>query len=124
MSYGCCPDGQTPAAGYNDEGCPESYGCGRTAYGCCPDGVTSANGFNNEGCEEPVKTCHDSPHGCCPDGISEAAGIISFLYSLQFLIFCTMECFTKFAELACIPGCFGSWSIIRFLYHMCCIRSD
>ena len=48
--YGCCADGQTPAAGPDAEGCPLRITCDMTAFGCCPDGETMANGFSKEGC--------------------------------------------------------------------------
>ena len=51
--YGCCPDGETYAQGYNFEGCPSDSGdCLTSAYGCCQDGYTPAFGPNGEGCDD------------------------------------------------------------------------
>ena len=74
--YGCCTDGQTPAAGPNSEGCPIVFGCDVTAFGCCDDGVTPANGFDREGCQEKEQptSCDQTPYGCCFDGSKPAKG--------------------------------------------------
>jgi len=54
--YGCCADGQTPAAGPDAEGCFFRITCDMTAFGCCPDGETIANGFSKEGCPPTTTT--------------------------------------------------------------------
>ena len=74
-TYGCCPDGQTPADGPQGEGCPVHYTCDQTAFGCCPDGVNPANGFNGEGCEHFMAPhCSNTIFGCCSDGKTPAQG--------------------------------------------------
>ena len=80
--FGCCTDGQTPAAGPDGEGCPIVFGCEATAFGCCSDGVTPANGFNGEGCKEKDKSkpCEETPFGCCYDGIRPAKGVETFTF--------------------------------------------
>ncbi|KAL1512853.1 hypothetical protein ABEB36_002368 [Hypothenemus hampei] len=63
-TFGCCPDKETPAHGYQGEGC-----CLNSAFGCCPDDITPARGPNSEGCD-----CQYSPYGCCPDKVTAASG--------------------------------------------------
>ncbi|KAM6915029.1 papilin b, proteoglycan-like sulfated glycoprotein [Xenentodon cancila] len=50
-SYGCCPDGRTPATGPRYQGCSRDD-CVRTRYGCCLDGVTPARGYGRAGCPD------------------------------------------------------------------------
>ena len=70
--YGCCKsDGQTPANGPNQEGCPEEFSCLLTAFGCCPDNKTPALGINYKGC---LPACESSQYGCCLDGETMALG--------------------------------------------------
>ncbi|KAJ8356231.1 hypothetical protein SKAU_G00190250 [Synaphobranchus kaupii] len=79
--YGCCSDGQTPAAGHHGEGCAQEP-CARSRFGCCADGVTLASGPGRAGCLEdrgPTRTesrepCHNSAYGCCYDQVTPAAG--------------------------------------------------
>ncbi|XP_076834066.1 papilin isoform X2 [Brachyhypopomus gauderio] len=81
-TYGCCPDGRTPAGGFRGQGCPTSPSCIRTRYGCCQDGVSQALGPNKEGCPEYIPPtpapadgdCHMSTYGCCYDGRTAAVG--------------------------------------------------
>ncbi|XP_045490551.1 papilin [Pieris rapae] len=88
-SYGCCPDGETPAHGPQNKGCclqtafgccPDNYkpaegphfegcGCKFAHFGCCPDKVTIARGGNNEGCG-----CQYTQYDCCPDRHTPARG--------------------------------------------------
>ncbi|KAJ8274951.1 hypothetical protein COCON_G00095760 [Conger conger] len=79
--YGCCSDGQTPAIGFQGEGCAQEP-CARSSFGCCADGVTTASGPNRAGCLEdhsPTRTetqgpCHTSAYGCCSDNVTPATG--------------------------------------------------
>ncbi|NXS99208.1 PPN protein, partial [Jacana jacana] len=99
-SYGCCPDGHTPASGPLGRGC--LFGtCHRSRYGCCPDGVSPAQGPNNMGCpqyyrdvqvsrnqptaaaptasqalsqQHPSGECRGSMYGCCFDNVASASG--------------------------------------------------
>ncbi|XP_028295704.1 papilin b, proteoglycan-like sulfated glycoprotein [Gouania willdenowi] len=62
-TYGCCPDGNTPAAGHRREGCPRED-CVNSRFGCCLDELTAAKGFGRAGCPEyqtPVQ--HPSTRG-------------------------------------------------------------
>ena len=81
--FGCCPDGQTPAAGPENDGCPIVFGCESSAYGCCEDGVTFANGLNGEGCQEHPPRCARMPFGCCLDGEKAAKGNATKLQVVQ-----------------------------------------
>eukprot|EP00094_Tigriopus_californicus_P009415 TCALIF_09078-PA protein Name:"Similar to Ppn Papilin (Drosophila melanogaster)" AED:0.22 eAED:0.22 QI:0/0/0/0.5/1/0.75/4/0/1231 len=64
LTFGCCPDLNTPAHGPNQEGC-----CLSAEFGCCPDNIIPSLGKEKEGC-----TCIESPFGCCPDGERSALG--------------------------------------------------
>ncbi|CAG9813449.1 unnamed protein product, partial [Phaedon cochleariae] len=63
-TFGCCQDARTPAHGPSGEGC-----CLATPFGCCPDDIIAARGPNMEGCD-----CQYSPYGCCPDNTTAARG--------------------------------------------------
>ncbi|XP_063803739.1 papilin isoform X2 [Pseudophryne corroboree] len=63
---------------------PNPNGCRQSRFSCCPDGVTPAQGYNNEGCPNernpiadqsmPSDECRTSQYGCCFDNINRAAG--------------------------------------------------
>ncbi|KAM9294417.1 papilin [Gastrophryne carolinensis] len=82
--FGCCPDGQTPAQGSNNEGCPgdrntradsqmPSDECRTSKYGCCFDNVNKASGPVGEGCHSkpsypyPTQCLLSSALGPCTD---------------------------------------------------------
>jgi hypothetical protein len=55
-TYGCCPDGKTPASGPGMVGCVQQdaipHGsCFESEFGCCPNGITPSRGPAMEGCE-------------------------------------------------------------------------
>ncbi|XP_019374659.1 PREDICTED: papilin isoform X10 [Gavialis gangeticus] len=99
-SYGCCPDGRTPASGPFGQGCSMSV-CHQSRYGCCPDGISTAQGPSNMGCSEYYRDayassdglttaspaasqalsqqhqsdqCRGSMYGCCYDNVASASG--------------------------------------------------
>ncbi|KAK7071508.1 hypothetical protein SK128_019084, partial [Halocaridina rubra] len=74
-THGCCPDGATPAKGPKYKGCLDISVCENSLFGCCEDDFTEATGPNGEGCEDLLPfNCEKSQYGCCPDGISPASG--------------------------------------------------
>uniref|UniRef100_A0A7M4FNH9 Papilin n=1 Tax=Crocodylus porosus TaxID=8502 RepID=A0A7M4FNH9_CROPO len=95
-SYGCCPDGRTPASGPLGQGCFTSV-CHQSRYGCCPDGISTAQGPSNMGCSQYYRDayasrdglttaspalsqqhqsdqCRGSTYGCCYDNVASASG--------------------------------------------------
>ena len=79
--FGCCADGQTPAAGPNFLGCPGTTpapivpgDCLFTTFGCCADGKTVATGPHFAGCSKLIGGCGGTRYGCCPDGSTAAGG--------------------------------------------------
>ena len=90
-TYGCCPDGQTPAGGRNNKDCPKQYGCQNTLYGCCPDGVSPAAGYEQQGCDKIVRQpCAHTEHGCCKDGLTPARGKLDDVSQAIYCMFCTV----------------------------------
>ena len=71
--YGCCPDGQRPAAGHNFENCGRETpaACANSQFGCCKDGVTPAHGPEYGECHSSSHHRHHHNHAKTPNLCSE-----------------------------------------------------
>ncbi|XP_015225011.1 PREDICTED: papilin-like [Cyprinodon variegatus] len=94
-SYGCCPDGHTPATGPRNHGCTLED-CINSRFGCCLDGVTPARGFGMAGCPEyqtPGVYESNSVHSSSPiAGVPRPRETLTYVYIAGAYGECSATC--------------------------------